>query len=131
MGEGPQPADILRFDAFEADLEAGQLRKNGTRIRLAGQPFQVLVCLLERSERVVTREELIGILWPNGTVVEYEHSLGTAVNKIRQALDDSAEDPRFVETLPRRGFMSLLPDPEPIAFFRQACVSRENLTPML
>ena len=109
MEEGPQPGHVLQFGEFEADLEAGQLRKNGVRVRLPRQPFQVLVCLLERSGRVVTREALIAELWPHGTVVEYEHSLGTAINKIRQALGDSADNPRFVETLPRRGYRFLVP----------------------
>ena len=109
MEAGPQPSHVLRFGPFEADLEVGQLRKNGVRVKLPQQPFQVLVCLLERSGRVVTREALIAELWPNGTVVEYEHSLGTAINKIRQALDDSADNPQFVETLPRRGYRFLVP----------------------
>ena len=109
MEEGPQPGHVLRFGPFEADLEAGQLRKNGVRVKLPQQPFQVLVCLLERSGRVVTREALIAELWPHGTVVEYEHSLGTAINKIRQALGDSADNPEFVETLPRRGYRFLVP----------------------
>ena len=107
--EGLQPTYVLRFGPFEADLEAGQLRKNGVRVKLPQQPFQVLVCLLERPGRVVTREALIAELWPTGTVVEYEHSLGTAINKIRQALDDSAHNPEFVETLPRRGYRFLVP----------------------
>ena len=109
MEEGPQPGHALRFGLFEADLEAGQLRKDGVRVKLPQQPFQVLVCLLEGSGRVVTREALIAELWPNGTVVEYEHSLGTAINKIRQALGDSADNPEFVETLPRRGYRFLVP----------------------
>ena len=107
--EGLQPSHVLRFGPFEADLEAGQLRKNGVRVKLPQQPFQVLVCLLERPGRVVTREALIAELWPNGTVVEYEQSLGTAINKIRQALDDSADSPEFVETLHGRGYRFLVP----------------------
>ncbi len=109
MEEGLQASHLLRFGPFEADLEAGQLRKNGVRVKLPQQPFQVLVCLLERSGRVVTREALIAQLWPNGTVVEYEHSLATAINKIRQVLSDSADNPQFVETLPRRGYRFLVP----------------------
>ena len=107
--EGLQPSHVLRFGPFEADLEAGQLRKNGVRVKLPQQPFQVLVCLLERPGRVVTREALIAALWPHGTVVEYEQSLGTAINKIRQALDDSADNPEFVETVHRRGYRFLVP----------------------
>jgi DNA-binding winged helix-turn-helix (wHTH) protein/Tol biopolymer transport system component len=90
------------------DLEAGELCRNGRKVRLAGQPFQILAILLEQPGRVVTREELQKRLWPD-TVVEVEHSLNTAVNKIREALDDTADNPRFVETLPRRGYRFIAP----------------------
>jgi DNA-binding winged helix-turn-helix (wHTH) protein/Tol biopolymer transport system component len=110
-----QPSELIRFGTFEVDLEAGELRRNGRKIRLTGQPFQVLAILLEHPGRVVTREELQKRLWPD-TVVEVEHSLNTAINKIRDALDDTAENPRFVETLPRRGYRFIAPlwaPPEP------------------
>ena len=94
---------FVRFGAFEADVKAGELRKNGVKLRFSGQPFQVLAILLERPDEVVTREELQKRLWPD-TFVDVERNLNTAVNKIREVLGDSAESPRFVETLPRRGY---------------------------
>jgi cholera toxin transcriptional activator len=99
----------LRFAAFEVDLAAGELRKNGTRIRLQEQPFQILVYLLDRAGEVVTREELRQKLWPADTFVDFDHSLNTAVNKLREALGDSASSPRYVETLARRGYRFLAP----------------------
>jgi cholera toxin transcriptional activator len=99
----------LRFAVFEVDLAAGELRKNGTRIRLQEQPFQILVYLLDRAGEVVTREELRQKLWPADTFVDFDHSLNTAVNKLREALGDSASSPRYVETLARRGYRFLAP----------------------
>jgi Tol biopolymer transport system component/DNA-binding winged helix-turn-helix (wHTH) protein len=100
----PLRSDVVRFGVFEVDLRAEELRKNGTKIRLRGQPFQVLTMLLERPGEVATREELQRRLWPEGTFVDFDHSLNTAINKIREVLGDSAENPRFVETLARRGY---------------------------
>jgi cholera toxin transcriptional activator len=98
---------VVRFGVFEADLVAGELRKNGGRIRLQEQPFQLLALLLERPGEVVTREELRQKLWPADTFVDFDHSLNTAVNKLREALGDSASSPRYVETLARRGYRFL------------------------
>jgi DNA-binding winged helix-turn-helix (wHTH) protein len=98
---------ILRFGVFEADLAAGELRKNGTRLRLQEQPFQLLTLLLERPGEVVTREEIRQRLWSSDTFVDFDHSLNTAVNKIRDVLGDSAANPRFVETVARRGYRFL------------------------
>jgi cholera toxin transcriptional activator len=95
---------LLRFGVFEVDLDAGELRKNGARIRLQEQPFQVLTTLLQNASQVVTREHLREKIWPADTFVDFDHSLNTAVNKIREALGDSASNPRFVETLTRRGY---------------------------
>jgi Tol biopolymer transport system component/DNA-binding winged helix-turn-helix (wHTH) protein len=95
---------LVRFGVFEADLKAGELRKNGLKVRLSGQPFEVLAVMLERPGEVVTREELQKRLWPDGTFVDFDHSLNNAIQKIREALGDSAETPRFVETLSRRGY---------------------------
>ncbi|HEY3836564.1 MAG TPA: winged helix-turn-helix domain-containing protein, partial [Bryobacteraceae bacterium] len=92
-------ASRFRFGLFEADAESGELRKSGIRIRLQAQPFRVLVCLLERPGEVVTREEIQQLLWGSDTIVDFDHSLGTAINKLREALGDSAENPRFIETL--------------------------------
>jgi len=97
-------ARLLRFGVFEVDLDAGELRKNGARIRLQEQPFQVLVALLQNAGQVVTRDHLREIIWPADTFVDFDHSLNTAVNKIRESLGDSASSPRFVETLARRGY---------------------------
>ena len=99
---------LIRFGAYEADLDSGELRKNGHRLKLSGQPFQVLAILLERPGEVVTREELQQRLWPD-TFVDVDHNLNTAINKIREVLGDSAETPRFVETLPRRGYRFIAP----------------------
>ena len=100
---------VLRFGIFEADLRAGELRKQGKRIKLQDQPFQVLTVLLQRPGEVVTREELRSQIWPEDTFVDFDNSLNTAINKLREALGDSAENPRFVETLPRRGYRFLAP----------------------
>ena len=103
----PSPR-LIRFSVFELDLQAGELRKAGVRLKLTGQPFQVLAILLERPGDVVTREELQKRLWPD-TFVDIDHNLNTAINKIREVLGDSAESPRFVETLPRRGYRFIAP----------------------
>jgi len=97
---------LVRFGVFEVDLQAGELRKSGVKLKLAGQPFQVLTILLEHPDEVVTREELQK-LWPD--FVDAEHNLNTAINKIRDVLGDSAENPRFIETLPRRGYRFVVP----------------------
>src|SRR5215831_15329873 len=96
-------SQVIRFATFEVDLQAQELRKGGLRLKLTGQPFQVLAILLERPGTVVTREELQGRLWPD-TFVDVDHNLNTAINKIREALGDSSENPRFIETIPRRGY---------------------------
>ena len=96
--------EIVRFGVFEADLQARELRKSGRRLRLQDQPFFVLAALLERPGTVVTREELRQRLWPADTFVDFDHSLNTAVNKLREVLGDSAASPRFIETLARRGY---------------------------
>src|SRR6201987_1780486 len=103
MAETQSRPRIVRFDAFEADVQTGELRKDGVRLKFSGQPFQVLAILLERPGDVVTREELQKRLWPD-TFVDVERNLNTAVNKIREVLGDSAESPHFVETIPRRGY---------------------------
>ena len=100
---------VARFGVFELDLSAGELRKSGVKLRLQGQPFQVLALLLERAGDVVTREELRHQLWPSDTFVDFDHSLNTAINKVREALGDSATSPRYVETLARRGYRFIAP----------------------
>src|SRR4026207_903078 len=103
----PSPR-LFRFETFEVDFRAGELRKAGVRLKLPGQPFQVLAILLESPGEVVTREELQKRLWPD-TFVDVDHNLNTAINKIREVLGDSAENPRFVETLARRGYRFIAP----------------------
>jgi len=103
MAEVERQLRLLRFENFEVDLRSGELRKAGVKLKFGGQPFQVLSILLERPGDVVTREELQKRLWPD-TFVDVDHNLNTAINKIREVLGDSAESPRFVETLPRRGY---------------------------
>ncbi len=95
---------LLRFDGFEVDLRAGELHKSKRKIKLQEQPFQILAILLEQPGEVVTREELQKRLWPADTFVDFDHSLNTAIKKLRHALGDDADKPRFVETLPRRGY---------------------------
>jgi Tol biopolymer transport system component/DNA-binding winged helix-turn-helix (wHTH) protein len=104
----PETRRLICFGLFEVDLQAGELRKGGLKLKLSGQPFQVLAILLERPGEVIAREELQERLWPD-TFVDVDHNLNTAINKIREALGDSAESPRFVETLPRRGYRFTAP----------------------
>lgn len=100
---------VVRFGVFEVDLTAAELRKSGMKLRLQGQPFQVLALLLERAGEVVSREEMQHKLWPSDTFVDFDHSLNTAINKVRETLGDSASSPRYVETLARRGYRFIAP----------------------
>jgi len=100
---------IVRFGVFEVDLKTGELRKSGIRIKLQDQPFQILAMLLERPGEVVTREELQQRLWPTDTFVDFDHSINAAITRLRQALDDTAGNSRFVETLARRGYRFIAP----------------------
>ena len=105
-----QPATnprIFQFGLFELDLDVHELRKSGLKIRLQEQPFQVLAMLLERPGEIVSREELRKRLWPQDTFVDFDLSLNSAVKKLRQALSDDSENPRFIETLYRRGYRFL------------------------
>jgi len=104
-----QLGQSVRFGPFELDVRSGELQHNGRKILLNEQPFQVLLALLERPGELVTREELVHRLWPDGTFVDYERGLNKAVNKLRDALRDSADSPRFVETIPRRGYRFIAP----------------------
>src|SRR5215831_8098985 len=109
MTDATQAPSVRRFGSFEINLQSGELRKNGIRLRLSGQPFQVLSVLVERPGEVVTREELHSSLWPADTFVDFDHGLNNAVARIREVLDDSSETPRYVETLPRRGYRFTAP----------------------
>jgi cholera toxin transcriptional activator len=103
----PRQARRYRFGVFEADAATGELRKQGTRVKVNVQPFQVLLMLLERPGELLTREEISRELWPDGTFVDYEHGVNSAINRIREALGDRARNPRFIETLARRGYRFL------------------------
>src|SRR4051794_9978776 len=100
---------VFKFGVFEADGSAGELRKHGIRVKLHAQPFQVLLMLLERPSEVLTREELRQRLWGDDTFVDFDHGLNSAVNKIRDALNDSAAQPRYVETVSGRGYRFIAP----------------------
>lgn len=112
MAENPNKGKVS-FGSFEADLRAGELRRDGRKVRLQEQPFQVLAILLEHPGEIVTREELHSRLWPADTFVDFDHGLNAAVKRLRDALGDSAENPRFVETLSRRGYRFLVPVSRP------------------
>jgi DNA-binding winged helix-turn-helix (wHTH) protein len=109
----PRPDRRYRFGVFEADAATGELRRQGLRVKLNAQPFQILLMLLDRyldgPGQLVTRDEISRVLWPDGTFVDYEHGVNSAVNRIREALGDTAGSPRFVETLARRGYRFLAP----------------------
>jgi TolB-like protein/DNA-binding winged helix-turn-helix (wHTH) protein len=109
MSTLPAPSKVLRFGIFEADPRNGELRKHGLRVKLHEQPFQVLVALLNHHDQVVTREELRQRLWPADTFVDFDNGLNGAINRLREALGDSAESPRFIETIPRRGYRFIGP----------------------
>ena len=130
----PRQARRYHFGVFEADEATGELRKQGIRIKVNVQPFQVLLMLLERPGELLTREEISRELWPDGTFVDYEHGVNSAVNRLREALGDTARNPRFIETLARRGYRFVapvqrvgqiaevspapsVPEPEPITTF--------------
>src|SRR5215813_6551463 len=98
----------IRFGLFEVDQRAREVRKNGVKVKLQDQPFRVLITLLRHAGDVVTREELRQELWPSDTFVDFEHGLNAAVKRLRDALDDSVENPRFIETLPRHGYRFVL-----------------------
>src|SRR5215475_4159455 len=109
MEESNRLPSLVRFGLFEIEVEAGELRKQGFKVKLQEQPFQVLVMLLEHPGEVVTRDELKRCLWPSDTYVDFEGGLNRAINKLREALGDDADSPRFIQTLPRRGYRFLAP----------------------
>jgi cholera toxin transcriptional activator len=122
---------VLRFGVFEADLRAGELRKSGIKLRLTGQPFQVLAVLMERAGEVVTREELQQKLWASDTFVDFDHSLNTAINRVREVLGDSASSPRYVETLARRGYRFIAPVESELRPTPEARLSGPSASPVL
>ncbi|SNT38063.1 DNA-binding winged helix-turn-helix (wHTH) domain-containing protein [Granulicella rosea] len=138
----PRTAVRYRFGVFEADVSTGELRRQGIRVKVNVQPFQVLLLLLERPGEVLTREEISRVLWPEGTFVDYEHGVNSAVNRIREALGDKARNPRFIETLARRGYRFVAPvqrvgddpiavAPPPVIVEEQLDEEPEELSPYL
>jgi DNA-binding winged helix-turn-helix (wHTH) protein len=115
MAQTVRSANVVRFEVFEVDLRAQELYKAGRKVKLQVQPFQVLAMLLEQPGEVVTREEMQKRLWPADTFVDFDHSLNTAIKKLRQALGDDQKKPRFVETLPKRGYRFLVSVKKPAA----------------
>ncbi|HUI51709.1 MAG TPA: winged helix-turn-helix domain-containing protein [Terriglobales bacterium] len=109
MSSAPQPPSVLRFGLFEADLRSGELRKSGIRLKIQDRPFQILSILLAQPGQLVTREHIQKRLWPEDTFVDFEHGLNTAINKLRDVLSDQADNPRFIETLPKRGYRFIAP----------------------
>jgi DNA-binding winged helix-turn-helix (wHTH) protein len=111
--DSPTSALVVRFGIFEVDLKAGELRRQGLKIRLPEQAFRVLALLLQHPGQLVTREDLRAKLWPADTFVDFDHAMNTAIYKIRRALADSSQSPRFVETVARRGYRFLAPVESP------------------
>src|SRR4051812_15759127 len=104
MAELTSSGEVIRFGIFELDLSIGELRKRGTRLPIQGLPLQILAILAAKPGTVVTRAELRDLLWPADTFVDFDHSIRNAIARLREALDDSADKPRYIETLPRRGY---------------------------
>lgn len=117
MAIHPLASARLAFGPFEVDASNGELRKSGIRVRLTGQPFEILLVLLAHPGEVITREQLFERIWRDGTFVDFEHGLSAAINKLRRALSDSAENPRYIETVPGRGyrFISLVQQESSVA----------------
>src|SRR5882672_11346937 len=109
MQSTPHPMRSVRFGVFEVDFETGELRKSGLKVALQDQPFHVLALLLENAGKLVSRDDLQQKIWAADTFVELDRGLNTAINKVRDALGDSAGSPRFIETIPRRGYRFLAP----------------------
>src|SRR5262245_25272743 len=109
MTDASSPIRVVRFSVFEADLRSGELRRSGVKIRVQDQPFRLLCFLLEHPGEVVTREELRSQLWPSDTFVDFEHGLNNTVKRLRDALGDTADTPRYIETLPKRGYRFIAP----------------------
>src|SRR5262249_39766098 len=117
------PSQRARFGPFEVDLHTHELWKFGTRLKLVGQPFEILSVMLSKPGELVTREELHSRLWPADTFVDFNHGLNAAVNKLREALSDSAEQPRYIETLPRRGYRFIAK----VEWFQPQLISKPSL----
>jgi DNA-binding winged helix-turn-helix (wHTH) protein/Tfp pilus assembly protein PilF len=128
MGSAPVPATLVRFGVFEADLRAGELRRNGVKVRLQDLPFRMLTLLLSRPGELITREEFRQALWPPGIFVDFEQGISSAVMRLRDALRDSADNPIFIETIERRGYRWIAPlhSPQPVTQELREKESREK-----
>src|SRR5690242_16465119 len=124
-------AERVKFGPFEADLHTHEIWKFGVKIKLVGQPFEILAILLRKPGELVTREEFRTLLWPSDTFVDFDHGLNAAVNKLREALTDSAEAPKYVETLPRRGYRFIGSVERPAARAPQASAAQPLEVPRL
>ena len=109
MQSAPVSTKVFRFGLFEADVARGTLSRSGVRVKLQDQPFRVLLVLLERAGEIVSREELRQKLWPDGTYVDFDGSLNAVLKKLRAAIDDDSDNPRFIQTVPRRGYRFIAP----------------------
>src|SRR5262249_13389942 len=109
MEQSTPSSRVIRVGTFELEPRTGELVRGGLKAQVSGQPVQVVLALLDRPGELVTREELVRRLWPEGTFVDFDHSLNKAVNKLRETLGDSAENPTYIETLPRRGYRLIAP----------------------
>src|SRR4030095_5484025 len=124
----PKPSARLRFESFELDLATGELHKNGRRVRLQEQPSRLLSLLASRRGELVTRVEIQQTLWEEGRFVEFDHAVNTAIKKVREALDDDPENPRIIETLPRKGYRFIAPLQWEEDLVPQATPSTQNET---
>src|SRR5262245_40712871 len=122
---------VVRFNGFEVDLRSRELRKAGARVRLQDQPFHILAMLLEHPGDIVTRDEIRDRLWPDGTFVDFEHSVNAAIKRLRAALGDTAESPRFVETLHRRGYRFVAPIDQAVSQAHTGAVAIVDRRPRL
>ena len=125
-----QPGIVYQFGAFEVNPTSGELLKNGRRIRLQELPHRLLVALLENPGEVINREELRSRLWPDDTFVDFDSSLRVAVGKLREALDDDAEHPRYIETIPKRGYRFLVSEVRRVDVAHEATDLRDDLEPV-
>jgi eukaryotic-like serine/threonine-protein kinase len=130
MADEANSGRVLRFGVFEADLASGELRKQGRRLRLQEQPFRILTLLLDRPGQVVSRDEIRAALWAADTFVDFNHGLNKAMNRLRDALGDSADSPRFIETIPKRGYRFIAPV-EALQTASDPAVSHESVNPPL
>src|ERR1700730_10941704 len=115
MQPARQFSAVIRFGVFEADVESGELRKNGVKVKIQDLPFRALRLLVSRPQEVLSRDELRQELWPEGVFVDFDHGISSAINRLRDALGDSADNPVFIETVERRGYRWIAPTHVPAA----------------